>query len=160
LGIKHLHRLIVNPTTSGKNPRTPELYAKDNIPLLARGPRFRVEGEIVRDIARGDERPSESAALGGPSVFRHRRASCTNSGELRANRFGNDATGPDRYAADYTPPVRSVPSRCCKTSTRQRRFLLRRRHDPTRRCRQTTLNESFSRNARQGLSPARRWSMR
>ncbi len=51
--IKHMHRLIVNSATYRQDSKvSPELYAKDpyNL-LLARGPRFRVEGEIVRDIA-------------------------------------------------------------------------------------------------------------
>src|ERR1041385_3665030 len=51
--IKHIHRLIVNSATYRQSSRvTTELYAKDPYNrLLARGPRFRVEGEIVRDIA-------------------------------------------------------------------------------------------------------------
>ncbi len=51
--IKHIHRLIVNSATYRQSSRvTPELYARDPYNrLLARGPRFRVEGEIVRDIA-------------------------------------------------------------------------------------------------------------
>lgn len=51
--IKHLHRLIVNSATYRQSSKvTPELYARDPYNrLLARGPRFRVEGEIVRDIA-------------------------------------------------------------------------------------------------------------
>jgi hypothetical protein len=51
--IKHVHRLIVLSATYQQASRiTPERYAKDPYNrLLARGPRFRVEGEIVRDIA-------------------------------------------------------------------------------------------------------------
>ncbi len=51
--IKHLHRLIVNSATYRQNSRvTPELQTRDPYNrLLARGARFRVEGEIVRDIA-------------------------------------------------------------------------------------------------------------
>jgi hypothetical protein len=51
--IKHMQRLIVTSATYRQSSRvTPELYAKDPYNrLLARGPRFRVEGEIVRDIA-------------------------------------------------------------------------------------------------------------
>jgi hypothetical protein len=53
--IKHLHRLIVHSATYRQASRvTPELLARDPYNrLLARGPRFRVEGEIVRDIAVG-----------------------------------------------------------------------------------------------------------
>jgi len=51
--VKHLQRLIVNSATYKQSSRVaPELYAKDPYNrLLARGPRLRVEGEIVRDIA-------------------------------------------------------------------------------------------------------------
>ncbi len=51
--IKQVHRLIVNSATYRQDSKiTPEAYAKDPYNrLLARGPRFRVEGEIVRDIA-------------------------------------------------------------------------------------------------------------
>lgn len=50
--LKHLHRLIVTSDTYQQDSRvTPELLEKDPYNrLLARGPRFRVEGEIVRDI--------------------------------------------------------------------------------------------------------------
>lgn len=50
--IKHLHRLIVTSHTYQQDSRvSPEMLEKDPYNrLLARGPRFRVEGEIVRDI--------------------------------------------------------------------------------------------------------------
>src|SRR6185295_15380728 len=51
--IKDLHRLIVQSATYRQSSRIPPgLYARDPFNrLLARGPRFRVEGEIVRDIS-------------------------------------------------------------------------------------------------------------
>jgi mono/diheme cytochrome c family protein len=51
--IKHLHRLIVNSATYRQSSKvTPEQLERDPYNrLLTRGPRFRVEGEIVRDIA-------------------------------------------------------------------------------------------------------------
>ena len=51
--VKRVQRLIVMSATYRQSSRiTPEGYAKDpNNRLLARGARFRVEGEIVRDIA-------------------------------------------------------------------------------------------------------------
>jgi hypothetical protein len=50
--LKHLHKLIVTSHTYQQDSRvTPELLERDPYNrLLARGPRFRVEGEIVRDI--------------------------------------------------------------------------------------------------------------
>ncbi len=50
--VKELHRLIVTSATYQQDSKvTPELLARDPFNrLLARGPRFRVEGEVVRDI--------------------------------------------------------------------------------------------------------------
>jgi hypothetical protein len=51
--LKHIHRLIVTSSTYRQSSKvTPDLYSKDPYNrLLARGPRFRVEAEAVRDIA-------------------------------------------------------------------------------------------------------------
>ena len=68
--LKKLHRLIVTSATYRQSSRvTPDLLEKDPYNrLLARGPRFRVDAEVVRDIAL-----SASGLLnpevGGPSVF-------------------------------------------------------------------------------------------
>ncbi|AMV22853.1 hypothetical protein VT84_00475 [Gemmata sp. SH-PL17] len=68
--LKHLHRLIVTSATYRQSSRvTPELLAKDpENKLLARGARFRTEGEIVRDIALAASGLLNSK-IGGPSVF-------------------------------------------------------------------------------------------
>src|SRR5207247_11021233 len=68
--IKHIHRLIVNSATYRQSSHvTPDLYAKDQYNrLLARGPRVRVEGEVVQDIAlsvSGLLNPK----IGGPSIY-------------------------------------------------------------------------------------------
>jgi len=68
--MKELHRLIVTSTTYRQSSRvTPEALERDpgNV-WLARGPRMRVEAEVVRDIAlsvSGLMNPK----LGGPSVY-------------------------------------------------------------------------------------------
>lgn len=51
--VKHMQRLIVTSATYRQSSRvSDELYTRDPYNrLLARGPRFRVDGEIVRDIA-------------------------------------------------------------------------------------------------------------
>jgi hypothetical protein len=51
--VKHLQRLIVTSSTYRQSSKlTPELLARDpENRLLARGPRFRVDGEVVRDSA-------------------------------------------------------------------------------------------------------------
>jgi len=68
--IKHIHRLIVNSAAYRQSSRvTPELYTKDPYNrLLARGPRFRIEGEIVRDIALAAS-GLLNPALGGRSIY-------------------------------------------------------------------------------------------
>ena len=51
--VKHLHRIILNSATYRQvSEVTPDLYERDpRNQLMARGARFRVDGEIVRDIA-------------------------------------------------------------------------------------------------------------
>jgi hypothetical protein len=68
--IKHLHRLIVHSAAYRQSSRvTPELLEKDpQNRLLARGPRLRVDAEIVRDIALSASGLLDPE-LGGPSVF-------------------------------------------------------------------------------------------
>ncbi|MFN8940715.1 MAG: PSD1 and planctomycete cytochrome C domain-containing protein [Acidobacteriota bacterium] len=68
--LKKLHRLIVTSNTYRQSSKvTPELLSKDpNNRLLARAPRFRVEGEIVRDITLAAS-GLLSRKIGGPSVF-------------------------------------------------------------------------------------------
>ncbi len=68
--VKGLLRLIVTSATYRRSSRvTPELLARDpyNV-LLARGPRFRVEGEMIRDIALSVS-GLLSPTIGGPPVF-------------------------------------------------------------------------------------------
>ena len=68
--IKSLHRLIVHSATYRQSSRvTPELLARDpQNRLLARAPRIRVEGEIVRDIALASS-GLLNPAIGGPGIF-------------------------------------------------------------------------------------------
>jgi hypothetical protein len=67
---KKLHRLIVTSATYRQASRaSPALVARDPYNrLLARGPRFRVEAEMVRDIALAAG-GLLSRKVGGPSVF-------------------------------------------------------------------------------------------
>ena len=67
---KHIHRLIVNSATYQQSSKvTPALYATDQFNrLLARGPRFRVEGEIIQDIALSAS-GLLNLKIGGPSVY-------------------------------------------------------------------------------------------
>jgi mono/diheme cytochrome c family protein len=67
---KALHRLIVTSATYRQSSRVSEdLYSKDPYNrLLARGPRFRVDAEIVRDIALAAS-GLLNPKVGGPSVY-------------------------------------------------------------------------------------------
>jgi len=67
---KWLHRVIVGSATYRQSSRvTPEIYETDPYNrFLARGPRGRVEGEIVRDIALGAS-GLLNPKMGGPSVM-------------------------------------------------------------------------------------------
>jgi hypothetical protein len=109
--IKHLHRLIVNSATYRQSSRvTPELYERDQYNrLLARGPRLRVEGEVVRDIALaagGLLNPK----IGGPSVMPPAPEFLFRPPASYAPFPWVDATGPDRYRrALYTFRRRSTP---------------------------------------------------
>jgi mono/diheme cytochrome c family protein len=68
--MKAIHRLIVTSATYRQSSRTtPALMAKDPKNMLyARGPRFRMEGEMIRDTALTVS-GLLSRKIGGPSVF-------------------------------------------------------------------------------------------
>ena len=107
--VKALQRLIVKSSTYRQSSRIPpELLAKDAYNrLLARGPRFRVEGEIVQDIAL-----SASGLLnlkvGGPSV---RPPIPSSVGDTVYGGFSwPESAGEDRYRRGmYTFWKRSLP---------------------------------------------------
>jgi hypothetical protein len=108
--IKRLHRLIVTSATYRQASRaTPELLAKDrDNRLLARGPRLRIEAELVRDAvlhASG----LLAARLGGPSVFPPQPAAVTTEGAYGALAW-KTSTGADRYRRGlYTFSKRTTP---------------------------------------------------
>ncbi len=68
--IKRLHRLIVLSATYRQSSKvTPELHARDPFNrLLARGPRIRVDAEVVRDVAL-EASGLLNPTIGGPSSF-------------------------------------------------------------------------------------------
>jgi uncharacterized membrane protein len=107
--LKQMHRLIVTSSTYRQSSRvTPQLQEKDpaNL-LLARAPRLRVEGEIVRDIAL-----SASGLLndkiGGPSVYPPQPPDVSERAYFAFPWPTSD--GPDRYRRGmYTFFKRSTP---------------------------------------------------
>jgi hypothetical protein len=109
--LKHVHRLIVNSAVYRQSSKvTSELAARDPYNrLLARGPRLRVEAEVVRDIAltaSGLLNPK----LGGRSVFPPAPGFLFERPFSYGPKVWNEEKGEDRYRrAVYTFRYRSVP---------------------------------------------------
>jgi hypothetical protein len=109
--IKHIHRLIVNSATYRESSRvTPSLYEKDQYNrLLARGPRFRVDAEIVRDITLAAS-GLLNEKIGGPGVMPPAPAFLFQPPASYGPKVWNEETGTNRYRrAIYTFRFRSVP---------------------------------------------------
>lgn len=109
--LKDLHRWIVSSATYRQSSRvSPELLARDPYNrLLARGPRFRVEAEVVRDIALAAS-GLLTPQIGGPSVFPPAPDFLFQPPASYGPKVWKEATGPDRYRrALYTFRYRSVP---------------------------------------------------
>jgi hypothetical protein len=108
--LKQLHRLIVTSATYRQSSRlTPALVARDrDNRLLARGPRSRLEAELIRDsVLKVSGLLAER--LGGPSVFPPQPASVTTEGAYGALSW-NPSTGADRYRRGlYTFSKRTTP---------------------------------------------------
>jgi hypothetical protein len=109
--LKHIHRLIVTSATYQQSSTvTPQLLARDpDNRLLARGPRYRVDAEIVRDVALSAS-SLLNPAVGGPSVFPPAPEFLFKPPASYGPKTWNVATGPDRYRRGlYTFRFRSVP---------------------------------------------------
>jgi hypothetical protein len=108
--MKRLHRLIVTSATYRQSSRvTPELLAKDPLnKLLSRGPRFRMDAELIRDSALR-ESGLLSEKLGGPSVFPPQPPGVTSEGAYGALQW-KVSEGEDRYRRGlYTFSKRTAP---------------------------------------------------
>ena len=108
--MKKLHRLIVTCATYRQSSVvTPELAEKDreNL-LLARGSRFRLDAEIVRDSALSAA-GLLSAKMGGPGVYPPQPASVTSEGTYGRIEW-KPSEGEDRYRRSlYTFIKRTAP---------------------------------------------------
>jgi hypothetical protein len=109
--LKNVHRLIVNSATY----RQSSWVSKEHLErdplnrLLARGPRLRVEGEIVRDIALAAS-GLLNPKVGGPSVFPPAPAFLFLPPASFGTKPWREETGANRYRrALYTFRYRSVP---------------------------------------------------
>jgi mono/diheme cytochrome c family protein len=108
--MKAMHRLIVESATYRQSSKvTPEMYALDQYNrLLARGPRFRVEAEVVRDIALSAS-GLLSSKVGGPSVYPPIPDGVLNLAYGAPMKW-ETSTGEDRYRRGlYTFWKRTVP---------------------------------------------------
>jgi hypothetical protein len=109
--LKKLHKRIVCSAAYRQSSRvTPELRARDPYNrLLARGPRFRVEGEIVRDIALSAS-GLLNPAVGGRRVFPPLPAFLLQPPVSYGPKIWPEDKGPNRYRRGlYTFRYRSVP---------------------------------------------------
>lgn len=109
--LKDLHRLIVDSATYRQASNvSPELLERDPYNrLLARGSRFRVEGETVRDIALAAS-GLLNERVGGPSVYPPAPEFLFVPPASYGPKIWNTATGPEAYRrALYTFRFRSVP---------------------------------------------------
>ena len=107
---KKLHKLIVTSHTYRQSSKvTPELAERDpkNI-LLARGSRFRLDAEIIRDSAL-KAAGVLSAKMGGPGVYPPQPASVTTEGTYGKFEW-KTSEGEDRYRRTlYTFTKRTAP---------------------------------------------------
>jgi Protein of unknown function (DUF1553) len=109
--MKKLHKAILMSNTYRQSSKvTPELLQKDPANrLLARGPRLRVEGEIVRDIALAVSGLLNSK-VGGPSVFPPAPDFLFQPPSSYGPKNWYEAKNEERYRrAIYTFRYRSVP---------------------------------------------------
>jgi mono/diheme cytochrome c family protein len=109
--LKHIHRLIVNSATYRQSSKvTPELLARDPANrLLARGARFRVDAEGVRDIALAASGLLYDK-IGGPSVHPPAPEFLFQPPISYGPKTWIVETGPNRYRrALYTFRYRALP---------------------------------------------------
>jgi hypothetical protein len=107
--MKAIHRLIVTSATYRQSSQvSPSLLERDpNNKLLARGPRFRMEAEMVRDVTLAAS-GLLSEKTGGPSVFPFQPEGVWSVPYSREQWVLSD--GPDRYRRGlYTFWRRSAP---------------------------------------------------
>jgi hypothetical protein len=109
--LKHVHRLIVTSATYQQSSAvSPEMLADDPANRwLERGPRFRVDAEMVRDVALSAS-GLLNLTMGGPSVYPPAPKFLFERPASFAPKMWDFDAGPDKYRrALYTFRYRSVP---------------------------------------------------
>ena len=101
--LKHIHRLIASSETYRQASRvSPELLERDpSNRLLARGSRFRVDGELVRDIALATS-GLLTAEVGGAPVYPPARNSCSFRRSATGRSAGTSTMARNGTGAGYT----------------------------------------------------------
>ena len=154
--LKHLHHLIVDSATYRQSSRmTPEMLGRDpDNHFLARGPRFRVEAEQVRDIAlaaSGLLNPN----VGGPPAYPPMPAFLLQPPISYGPKNWPTATGPERYRRSvYTFRFRSLPYPALQTfdAPNGESSCVRRPRSNTPLQALVTLNDPLSMECAQGLA--------
>ena len=154
--VKKLQRTIVTSAAYRQSSKvTPELLAKDpDNRLIARGPRFRVDAELVRDIALSTS-GLLNPAIGGPSVFPPAPAFLFLPPASYSPKSWKVSEGPDRYRrALYTFRFRSTPFPMLQTfdAPNGEMSCVRRTRSNTPLQALTTLNEPVFVDAAQALA--------
>jgi mono/diheme cytochrome c family protein len=154
--LKKLQRLIVTSATYRQSSAiTPDTYARDpyNV-LLARGPRFRVDAEIVRDIQLGASGLLNDK-IGGPSVYPPAPDFLFQPPVSYGPKVWFEDKGENRYRrALYTFRYRSVPYPMLQTfdAPNGDSSCVRRSRSNTPLQALTTLNEPLSMEAARALA--------
>jgi hypothetical protein len=154
--LKKLQRMIVTSSAYRQSSTvTPELLAKDpDNRLIARGPRYRADAEIVRDIALAAS-GLLNPEVGGPSVYPPAPAFLFQPPASYAPKTWITAEGPERYRrALYTFRFRSVPYPALQAfdAPAGEMACVRRARSNTPLQALTTLNESLFVEAAQALA--------
>lgn len=154
--LKHVHRLITDSALYRQSSQvTPELLERDPFNrLLARAPRLRVEGEVVRDIALSAS-GLLNPKLGGPSIFSPAPAFLFTPPASYGPFTWTEAKGDERYRrALYTFRRRSTPyPMLTNFDTPNADFsCVRRPRSNTPLQALTTLNETLFMEASRGLA--------
>lgn len=109
--LKHIHRLIVESATYRQSSIAPADDWRDDPDneLLARGPRHRVEAEMVRDLALSVS-GLLNESVGGPSVYPPAPAFLFEPPTSYGPKIWNTSTGTDQYRRSlYVHQYRSIP---------------------------------------------------
>ncbi len=155
--MKKLHRMIVlSATYQQTSNTTPELLEKDPYNrLLAHGPRFRVDGEIVRDIALSAS-GLINLKMGGPGVYPpSAKFLYLPPASYGTKRWPDELAGNSKYRrALYTFRYRSVPYPVLKNfdTPNGDASCVRRDRSNTPLQALTTLNETLFMECAQGLA--------